>query len=479
MATLGMRQDLNPAVASPFYYFGPVPRFDPPGHLAAGALGRLSARRDRELLRQLVGRPRRGRRRHAGALPQCNREREPIPRGAAGGRRRGHTAVRLPARCWRGARRLSRPGRHGLLRHLLPAPRRRRHGVHRRGRVRGPLHADYRRVGRDRFESTTTPAITRGFYLQGVQTLTPRLFAVSRVTHASTPVLIGTERVERTRSQFELSGGFRLTQDWYPQGRLRSVAPLRGDRLGSRRHPLCRLGKALVLTRERAPEHIDSNRASMSSKWSRVVAMVAMMAAVCGLASAAACRRETVAPPPPAARNVVIITIDTLARRSRRRLRLCGGADAVARRTRARWNPFDRAYAPAPITLTSHASLMTGRYPPGHGAGTTASESSRRAALAEHFQRAGFTTGAFVAAFPLDRRFGLARGFQTYGDRMPRVAGAAGERTARAAGQWTRRWPGSPSHRPARFFLWVHLFEPHAPYGRPARRPPDVRTIRR
>ena len=88
--------------------------------------------------------------------------------------------------------------------------------------VEGEFAVRYTRITgewvRDRFESTTTPAITRGFYLQGVQTLTPRLFAVSRVTHASTPVLIGTERVQRTRSQFELSGGYRLTQDWILKG---------------------------------------------------------------------------------------------------------------------------------------------------------------------------------------------------------------------------------------------------------------------
>jgi hypothetical protein len=63
-----------------------------------------------------------------------------------------------------------------------------------------------------------SPAITRGFYLQGVQTLTPRLFAVSRVTRASTPVLTGTGRVRSTRGAFELSAGYRLTQDWILKG---------------------------------------------------------------------------------------------------------------------------------------------------------------------------------------------------------------------------------------------------------------------
>ncbi len=203
----------------------------------------------------------------------------------------------------------------------------------------------------------------------------------------------------------------------------------------------------------------------MSSKWSRVVAMVAMMAAVCGLASAAACRREAVAPPPAPAPNVVVITIDTL------RADRVGAYGYAAARTPvldalARGGTrFDRAYAPAPITLTSHASLMTGRYPPGHGARHNGLRVKTDVPLlAELFQRAGFKTGAFVAAFPLDRRFGLERGFQTYGDRMPRVAGVpANERPGWMAVDEALAWLKTIDA--ARFFLWVHLFEPHAPYG--------------
>ena len=76
MATLEMRQDLNPAVSIALLLLRPRAPVRSPGRSAAGALRRLSARRDRELLRQLVGRPRRGHRRHAGALPQGNREQQ-------------------------------------------------------------------------------------------------------------------------------------------------------------------------------------------------------------------------------------------------------------------------------------------------------------------------------------------------------------------------------------------------------------------
>jgi arylsulfatase A-like enzyme len=85
--------------------------------------------------------------------------------------------------------------------------------------------------------------------------------------------------------------------------------------------------------------------------------------------------------------------------------------------------------------------------------------------LAEAFSRAGFATAAFVAAFPLDRRFGLIKGFQTYGDAMPRDArGRAGnERPGRLVVDEALAWLST--HRQDKFFVWVHLFEPHAPYG--------------
>ena len=164
-------------------------------------------------------------------------------------------------------------------------------------------------------------------------------------------------------------------------------------------------------------------------------------------------------------RGVILVTIDTL---RADRVGVYGYArartpaiDALARRG-AR---FDRAYTAAPITLTSHASLLTGRYPQGHGARHNGMRINDDVPLvAEAFAKAGFTTGAFVAAFPLDRRFGLGRGFQKYGDRMPHSAGAVenerpGSDVVDEAVEWLRR------QESARFFLWVHLFEPHAPYG--------------
>jgi arylsulfatase A-like enzyme/Flp pilus assembly protein TadD len=209
------------------------------------------------------------------------------------------------------------------------------------------------------------------------------------------------------------------------------------------------------------------------SKWSDAWAV---MAVACVLTSTA-CQREAAAPPTPApARSVTIITIDTL------RADRIGAYGYAAARTpvidalAAGGTRFDRAYAPTPITLPSHASLMTGRYPPGHGARHNGLRVKADVPLlAELFRRAGFKTAAFVGAFPLDRRFGLERGFDAYGDRMPRAAGAlANERPGSMVVDEALGWLKTADAD--RFFIWVHLFEPHAPYGRPGDgRPPSAR----
>jgi arylsulfatase A-like enzyme/thioredoxin-like negative regulator of GroEL len=179
------------------------------------------------------------------------------------------------------------------------------------------------------------------------------------------------------------------------------------------------------------------------------------------------------APPPPARsspqpRHLILITIDTL------RADRVGAYGYAAARTphldglARRGALFTHAYATAPITLPSHASLMTSRYPPGHGARHNGMRVDPKVTtLADVLSSAGFATGAFVAAFPLDRRFGLNKGFGSYGDRMPRGARGqpANERPGRDVVDEAVAWLGS--HRSGRTFLWVHLFEPHAPYGDP------------
>src|SRR4051812_11835871 len=199
--------------------------------------------------------------------------------------------------------------------------------------------------------------------------------------------------------------------------------------------------------------------------------MRAFVAAACVLGVACTSKQSEPPAPIPPARNLVIITIDTL-----RADHVGAYGDTAAQtptldRLAHDGVLFTHAYATAPITLTSHASLMTGRYPPRHGARHNGIRLDLKTpTLADRLGEAGFATAAFIGAFPLDRRFGLIKGFQTYGDRMPpsRNGRAINERPGREVIDQALAWLSA--HRGGRFFLWVHLFEPHAPYGDPADR---------
>jgi len=207
-----------------------------------------------------------------------------------------------------------------------------------------------------------------------------------------------------------------------------------------------------------------------------IVRFIAAFAVILTLA----CAQGATPPEPlPAARHLLLITIDTL-RADRvgvygHRAARTPAIDALARQG-AR---FEHAFATAPITLTSHASLLTGLYPPGHGARhnglrVTPGTPLLASLLREH----GFATAAFVAAFPLDRRFGLDHGFDYYGDRLPRDGRGRplNERPGREVADEAIAWIERQHAR--RTFVWVHLFEPHAPYGDPAqdgRRPAPER----
>ncbi len=131
-----------------------------------------------------------------------------------------------------------------------------------------------------------------------------------------------------------------------------------------------------------------------------------------------------------------------------------------------------RAVAPAPLTLPSHTTLLTGLDPPQHGVRTNGGETLPPGVptLAEELASRGYSTAAFVGSRVLDRRFGLNRGFELYDDVM--LAERVGEygypeRPADAVTDAALAWlAGQPIQRPV--FLWVHYYDPHAPYRPPA-----------
>ena len=134
--------------------------------------------------------------------------------------------------------------------------------------------------------------------------------------------------------------------------------------------------------------------------------------------------------------------------------------DAVA----ARGRRFRQAYATAPETLPSHASMMTGLYPAGHGVHENARAlPDGHAVLAERLKQAGYATAAFVSSFVLARQFGMARGFDVYDDHRPAntVERSARATTDRALGFLTQ----APATAP--LLVWVHYFDPHTPYAPP------------
>jgi arylsulfatase A-like enzyme/DNA-binding SARP family transcriptional activator len=133
---------------------------------------------------------------------------------------------------------------------------------------------------------------------------------------------------------------------------------------------------------------------------------------------------------------------------------------------------FERAFAVAPTTLPSHASIMTGRYPNRHGALVNGvyQLAEEQVTLAELLSSAGYRTGAAVSAFVLDRQFGLAQGFEQYIDNVAGGESAAyryNEITADATTDRAIDWMRSTADDPRPFFFWIHYFDPHSAYQPP------------
>lgn len=133
---------------------------------------------------------------------------------------------------------------------------------------------------------------------------------------------------------------------------------------------------------------------------------------------------------------------------------------------------FTQARTPVPLTLPAHASILTGSYPPTHGVRDNGSDrmAESQRSIAEVLREDGYITAAFVGSFVLDQRFGLAQGFDTYDDRVwSDVSELESLEAERPAGQVARafeQWLAQRStNRP--FFVWIHLYDPHAPYEPP------------
>lgn len=133
---------------------------------------------------------------------------------------------------------------------------------------------------------------------------------------------------------------------------------------------------------------------------------------------------------------------------------------------------FDRAYAHAPQTLPSHASMLTGQLPFAHAVRDNLGFvlAPEAVTLPELLSGAGYTTGGFVSSFVLRAETGIAQGFATYdaqfpaaaADRSPGQVQRAGLQTLEATGRWLDTLADT------RAFVFFHIYEPHKPYAPPA-----------
>jgi arylsulfatase A-like enzyme/Flp pilus assembly protein TadD len=186
----------------------------------------------------------------------------------------------------------------------------------------------------------------------------------------------------------------------------------------------------------------------------------------------AACTgRETPATNDQPAGDIILVTIDTW------RADAAGFAGNTGVKTpfldslAGKGIVFTNAHAHNVITLPSHANILTGLNPYQHGVRENAGFvlDAKHVTVAERLRQNGYATGAFVGAYPLDARYGLNRGFDVYDDNYGKGRAALDfkvqERAAPAVLEPAARWWSSNAGR--KRFLWVHLYDPHAPYAPP------------
>jgi arylsulfatase A-like enzyme/Tfp pilus assembly protein PilF len=167
-----------------------------------------------------------------------------------------------------------------------------------------------------------------------------------------------------------------------------------------------------------------------------------------------------------AATPVILISVDTLR------------ADHVGRQTphidslAKNGTVFSQASSPFPLTLPAHVALFTSTFPFANGVQDNGIPLKPTATtLATVLKKAGYRTGAFVGSYVLDRRFGLSHGFDVYDgplDLHNKVTAAPVEhkRPGDQVEEAAKSWVESKSNTP--FFLFLHLYDLHAPYSLPA-----------
>jgi arylsulfatase A-like enzyme/Tfp pilus assembly protein PilF len=169
--------------------------------------------------------------------------------------------------------------------------------------------------------------------------------------------------------------------------------------------------------------------------------------------------------------NILLITIDTI----RADHLSCYGydkiktvnIDAIAEQGIV----FTKAFCQVPLTLPSHTSIMTGLFPNHHGVRNNGTYifDKKSETLANVLKSKGYKTAAFVSSYVLDKHFGLNYGFDTYNDEVQEKQLSRhiieAERDAKQVSEKALEWLRSNYND--KFFMWIHYYDPHAPYAPP------------
>jgi choline-sulfatase len=203
--------------------------------------------------------------------------------------------------------------------------------------------------------------------------------------------------------------------------------------------------------------------------------LCAMTLAVSGLCANAPDPPQADAPAHPALPNVILITMDTT-RADRMgflgsKRGLTPNLDGLAKDSAV----FTRAYSQAPLTPASHASILTGTFPQYHQILTFLIPlATDLPYLPDILKAQGYSTAAFVGSLALDPAVsvpGFERGFDTYGagykweGYTPETRYQTTEHRAAVVLKDAQAWLSK--HQQGPFFLWIHLYDPHAPYDPP------------
>lgn len=130
---------------------------------------------------------------------------------------------------------------------------------------------------------------------------------------------------------------------------------------------------------------------------------------------------------------------------------------------------FEYVQSASPLTGPSHATILTGLYPPVHGVRENVNFvlGDEHPTLPSILKQRGYRTAAFVGAYPVAAAFGFDHGFDVFseGFHESKNIGQSAERPANEVADAAIGWLSEP--KPGPFMMWVHFYDPHAPYAPP------------